>query len=184
MKKLLFIVASLVLLATGVNAQGKYMTREGKITFFSDAALEKIQGINNKVSSALDAATGKMEFALLVKSFQFEKALLEEHFNENYMESDKFPKSAFAGQIVDIAKVNFTKDGSYPVVVRGKLNIHGVTKDVEAKGTINIKGAVITAISTFNVAVADYNIAIPSLVSDKVAKIIKIDVNCVYYPMK
>jgi polyisoprenoid-binding protein YceI len=105
---------------------------------------------------------------------------MEEHFNENYMESDKFPKSTFKGSISNIKDVNFAKDGTYKVSTAGTLTMHGVSKQVTIPATITIKGGKISASSTFMVLLSDYNIAIPSVVKDKIAKDIKITVNCDY----
>ena len=143
-----------------IQAQNKYFSKDAKVHFFSDTKMEKIEGTNNKAVCVLDASTGALEMSLLVAGFKFEKALLEEHFQENYMEISKFPKSGFKGKISNISSVNFEKDGTYPVDTKGKIDI--------AKG-------VISASSTFDVACEDYNIAIAALVRDKIAKSIKID---------
>jgi len=103
---------------------------------------------------------------------------MEEHFNENYMESDKYPKAIFKGAVADISKVNFTKDGSYPVAVSGDLTIHGVTNKVSVPGTITVKGGVASAAASFAVRPADYKISIPKLVKDNIAESINITVNC------
>ena len=121
-----------------------------------------------------------MEFAVLIKAFQFEKALMQEHFNENYMESDKYPKAIFKGAIVDASTVDFSKDGDYPVKVKGKLTIHGVTNEVETDGTIDVKDGKISASSNFEIAVADYKIKIPSVVKDNIAKTVQIVVDMNY----
>ena len=139
--------------------------------------MEKIEAKNNKVSSVIDTKSGKVEFAVLIKSFHFEKALMQEHFNENYMESDKFPKSTFAGNITNLKDINFTKDGTYKANVSGKLTIHGVTKDVATAGMIKVKGGVVNVTNTFRVKLADYGIEIPSVVKDKIAKDVEIIIN-------
>src|SRR4030042_5500221 len=102
---------------------------------------------------------------------------MQEHFNENYMESDKFPKSSFKGKINNPAKIDFTKDGIYPAEVTGDLTIHGVTKTVTATGTIEIKAAIITAKTEFTVSPKDYNIEIPALVENNIAKSIDVTVD-------
>lgn len=168
---------------SAVHAQ-KYFTREGKVSFFSDAKVEKIEAVNKTATSVYDAETGKMEFAVLIKAFQFEKALMQEHFNENYMESTKFPKASFKGTVSDFKTVNLAKDGVYPVKVKGQLSIHGVTKDVEADGKFTVKGGIVAAASTFEVAVADYGIVIPAVVRDNIAKTVKIDVSLTYQELK
>lgn len=180
MKQLRFLVfVSVLFFCNTLHAQ-KYFTRTGNIVFSSDAPMEKIEASNQKATSVMDISTGKMEFAVLIKAFQFEKALMQEHFNENYMESDKFPKAIFKGGILDISKVDFSNDGTYPVKVKGNLTIHGETNEVETEGVIVIKDGKISASSTFEVAVADYKIAIPKVVRDNIAKIVAITVNIDY----
>ncbi|OWY22184.1 YceI family protein [Sphingobacteriales bacterium UPWRP_1] len=181
-KQIVVLVLLAVVSASTVFAQGKYMTKNGHIEFFSATPMENIAANNDKVSSVLDSQTGKLDFALLIKAFEFEKALMQEHFNENYMESDKFPKSTFKGQVVNISDVNFSKNGTYNVTVKGDLTIHGVTKTVETPGTITVKDGTVSANAKFSVALADYNIEIPKLVRDNIAKTIAITVAMNYQP--
>jgi Uncharacterized conserved protein len=185
MKKLSLPVFAAILLATTCSAQ-KYFTKAGKINFDVTAASspEKIEAINRTVTCVVDTKTGIMQFAVLMKGFEFERALMEEHFNENYIESDKFPRAEFKGSIEGNDKVNYAKDGSYPVKVKGKLTIHGETKDVETDGKLTIQGGKINAVADFSVLLADYKISIPGLVADKVSKIAKISVTCALEPLK
>lgn len=169
----------LLLLCIQVNAQ-KIYTKNGNISFFSKTSLENISADNNQVTSILNQQTGELQFSVLIKAFHFKKALMEEHFNENYMESDQFPKAVFKGMIADISKVNFTKDGSYPVIVNGDLTIHGVSNKVSVPGTIIIKAGVVSSSANFPVKPADYKISIPKLVKDNIAESINISVNCSY----
>ncbi len=175
MKKI--IAVAILLGATHTVMAQRYMTRTGKVSFYSATPLEKIEAINNETASAVDAKTGDVMFQVPVKSFKFEKALMEEHFNENYIESDKYPKSEYKGKITNLSAVNFTKDGTYNVNTAGKLTIHGVTKDVTMPGTITVKGNSITVASQFNVVPQDYKIKIPSLVEGKIAKQIQVTVS-------
>jgi hypothetical protein len=179
MKKLLIAALMLIVFNNIVSAQ-KYFTKNGSISFFSKTNMENISADNNQVMSVLNAQTGELQFSMLVKGFHFPKALMEEHFNENYIESEKFPKSTFKGNIAEISSVNFTKDGVYPVTVSGDLTIHGVTNKVSTKGKITIAGGKITGAAVFVVALADYKITIPKLVEASVAKTIEITVNCLY----
>lgn len=181
--KRIVIMLLLTVAMINVNAQDRYFTRAGKVSFYSDAPMEKIEAHNSQGTSVFDAKSGQFEFAVLMKAFEFEKALMQEHFNENYVESDKFPKATFKGNIADISKVDLSKDGTYPVKVRGQMTLHGVTKDVATDGTIEVKEGKIKGNSTFNIAVADYNIEIPALVREKVAKEVKIVVDAVYSKM-
>ena len=109
---------------------------------------------------------------------------MQQHFNENYVESDKYPKGEFKGTITNNSEINYSKDGTYTAKVKGKLTIHGVTKDVESTGTLKINGGKIDAASTFNVLMSDYNIKIPAIVKDKVSNNIKITVDCDLEPLK
>lgn len=182
MKKLFFI-ATLLVVANGLIAQ-KYFTRSGKVSFSSEAPLEKIEAQNSNATSVIDLESGQMEFAVLIKAFQFEKALMQEHFNENYMESDKFPKSLFKGKIQNLDAINFSKDGEYVAEVKGDLTIHGVTKSIETTGTFVVKNGNISASSNFSVLVADYNIEIPNVVKDNIAKEVVINLALDYQEFK
>ena len=177
MKKVMFGFIAMIM-TMSVSAQ-KFYTKDADVSFDANSPLEKIEGKTNKGTLVIDAATGKLESAVLVKGFHFEKALMEEHFNENYMESGKYPKAIFAGTITDFNTVNLKKDGNYPVTVKGSLTMHGVTKPVEAKGNLTVKGGVLTnAKAAFKVSMTDFNISIPSAVKDKIASEAKIDINC------
>lgn len=174
-----YILSLLLILSTSqISLAQKVYTKNGTITFFSKSPLENITAINKQVMSVLNTENGDLQFSLLVKGFHFEKALMEEHFNENYMESDKFPKSTFKGIISNVASVDFTKEGEYAVSVSGDLTIHGVTQKVSVPGTIRVKNGNVSAVSTFKVKVADYNISIPKVVKDNIAEQIEISVNC------
>lgn len=175
--KQLILSATLFLTLAGTAAAQKYYTKNGSISFFSKTSLENIKADNNQVMSVLNAQTGEIQFSVLVKSFRFEKALMEEHFNENYMESEKFPKATFKGNITDMSRVSFSTDGMYTVPVTGDMTMHGVTKKVVTTGTITIKGGKVSAASKFFVKLADYNISIPSLVKDNIAESVEVSVS-------
>lgn len=179
MKRIVLLVVVLVI-ANQLNAQGKYFTKSGKINFdaTSPSSPDKVMAVNKAATCVLDTKTGDLQFSLLMRGFEFAKALMMEHFNENYIESSKFPKATFAGKIVNLTAINFSKDGSYAAKVKGKMTIHGETKDVEADGTITIKEGKISLSSLFTVTLADYKISIPSVVADKVAKTAKISISC------
>ncbi len=176
MKTVLKFVIVLMMLSSSVFAQ-KYITKNGKITFNSDAPTEKIEAKNNQVKAALDAATGDVVFQVLITSFEFRQALMQEHFNENYMESSKFPNATFKGKVTNLKDINFTKNGKYNAVVEGDLTIHGVTKKVKQTGTIEIKDGKATINCKFNVAIKDYKITIPGAVTGKIAEIVQIIVD-------
>lgn len=165
------------------NAQ-KFMTKNGYIGFYSHTPVEDIKADNNQVASILDISTGEIAFQVLIKSFQFEKALMQEHFNENYLESEKFPRSTFSGKITNFSDVNFSKPGKYEVTVEGDLLIHGVTKKISTKGSVEIAENSIIATSKFNIQPEDYNINIPAVVRNNIAKIIEVTVNMKYAPLE
>lgn len=181
----MFYILAAVLVNT-IQAQDKFFTKSGKISF--DATVpkspENIDGVNKTATCVLDTKTGNIQFAMLMKGFEFERALMQEHFNENYVESNKFPKADFKGILTDLAAVNFGKEGSYAVKVKGKLTMHGQTKDMEAEGKLIVKGGKIQVLSAFQAALSDYGIEIPQLVADKVAKAAKINVDCLLDPLK
>lgn len=177
MRKII-ILAGLVLGSTSLFAQ-KIMTRTGKVSFFSSTKIENIEAFNNEVAAAYDASKGDLVFQIAIKSFKFDKQLMQEHFNEDYMESDKFPKASFAGNIVDASKVDIKKNGTYKVNAAGTMTIHGVSKKVNIPGTIVVKDGVATFSSNFNVALADYNIKIPSVAEGKISKSIAVTVNAI-----
>lgn len=181
-KQILVAVALLVFFTHAAKSQKLFFTRSGHIDFFSSTPMENIKADNDKVTSIVNITTGDIEFSVLSMAFDFEKALMQEHFNENYMESSKYPKSTFKGKIVNLDQINFTQDGTYPAEVSGDLTIHGVTKPVTAKGTITVKDGNFSAESSFTVKPEDYNITIPKLVRDNIAKEIKISVVNQYQP--
>jgi polyisoprenoid-binding protein YceI len=166
-----------------MNAQ-KYITKNGYIGFFSHTPMEDIKGDNNQVASVIDIKTGELVFQVLIKSFNFDRALMEEHFNENYMESDKFPKSSFRGKISNLSSVDFSKNGSYEALVDGELTIRDVTNKISTKGTIEVITGGINAKSKFNIAPEDYKIKIPGVVSEKIAKNMEVKVEMKYSPVE
>ena len=161
-----------------LQAQDRFYTKSGQISFFSKAPLESIEAANKNVTCVLDTKTGQLQFVVLMKGFEFRKALMQEHFNENYVESSKFPRAEFKGQIVNNNEINYKLDGTYNANVKGKLSIHGETKEIESTGTITIKDGKISAASGFNILLSDYKITIPALVKDKVSNSVSITVNC------
>jgi len=182
LKKTIMMAGAFVLALTAVS-QDKYFTKTGKIEFYSKAPMEDIEAKNKTVAAVLDTKTGAIQFSVLMKSFEFEKALMQEHFNENYVESGKYPKGEFRGTITNNSSINYAKDGSYPATVRGKMTIHGVTRDVETNGTVKVEGGKVTATSSFNIQLSDYGIKIPSVVKDKISNSIKITVDCKMEPL-
>ncbi len=169
----------LVFVFLQITAQ-KYYTKEGVISFYSNAPLEKITATNTKATSIFDMETGAIEWAILIKAFEFKKALMEEHFNENYLESSKYPKSTFKGTIKNIQQIDFSKDGEYMTNIVGRLTIHGVEKEVSTEAKFTVSNGKIIGQSELTVLVADYNIDIPALVRDNIAKEVLINIEASY----
>lgn len=179
MKQIIFLFMVLVA-ASAANAQD-YLTRNGNVSFFSHTSMEDIKALNTEAVSTLNSSTGDIEFRIAIKSFHFAKAAMEEHFNdENYMNSEKFPKASFKGKIENISAVNFTKNGTYNVTVEGSLTIKDVTKTVSVPGTVTIKDGKVIALATFKVKRKDYNVMGQSFAQSKIADEIEISVNCEY----
>jgi hypothetical protein len=174
--KLIISIFMLMLSGSAVMAQPKYFTKTGKISFFSKAPMENIEAVNNKVVSVWDVSSGQLEFAVLMKGFEFAKALMQEHFNENYVESDKYPKAVFKGSIENSKAISLNTDNVVTVNVSGLLTVHGITNPVNTTAVITVKNGIISATSNFNITLADYGISIPSIVSDKISKKIAIAV--------
>jgi hypothetical protein len=173
MKSLVVFAVSILFLVNTSDAQKVYGTRNGKITFSSPTD-EDVKAVNNEVSSRI-ADNGQLTFSLLMKGFKFKLAEMQEHFNDQYVESNKYPRADFKGNIVNLAAVNFAKDGSYKINVKGDLTMHGVTKNVTVNGTLEIKGGKPVANAQFAILMKDFNVNASS-VTEKVT----IDVSCQY----
>ena len=158
----------------------KYFTKTSTISFFSKTPVEDIEATSNTATSVFDSETGKMQWAVLIKSFEFEKALMQEHFNENYMESSQFPKAQFKGSITSTDQINLKVDGTYYAEVSGNLTIHGVTKSINAPVTFKVSNGNVQADCALKLLVADYGIEIPSIVKNNIAKEIEIEIKANY----
>ncbi len=183
MKKSILFFASVAFSSLiNLQAQDIYFTKNAKVNFDAspENPIELIEAVNNEGTSFLNIAKGEIVFAVLVKNFRFEKALMEEHFNENYMESTKYPKGDFKGNIDNLSDVNFSKDGVYKVKVSGKLTFHGITQPTTTDGVITIKGGKISATSKFSLKLADYKIERPKVVANKISETAKISVAANY----
>lgn len=176
----LILICSLFNVVT--QAQNILISNNAAVSFFSSTILEDIEGKSNLGSSAINVKTGDIIFKVPNTSFRFKKKLMQEHFNENYMESDKYPVSEFKGKLEK--PIDVSKNGSYSVNVSGKLTVHGVTKDYRSVADIVVNNGVATAKSVFKVKVADHNIKIPSLVFKNIAEIVEVRIQALYQPKK
>lgn len=184
MKHIFLFSLALIMTITTASAQDRYVSKNGHIWIYSKTPLETIEAHNHEAASVLTPSTGEIAFQLLIKAFKFDRALMEEHFNENYMESAKYPKSDFRGKITNLKDIDFSKDGTYDAMVEGKLTIHNKTRSISQKGTIQVKQGTIRVQAKFEVVPQDYDIEIPGVVRDKIAKTVEITVDMKYQPYR
>lgn len=176
--KFILLVVGSSLLSFTTSAQ-KYTTEQSFVSFFSDAAIEDITAENKKTAGVFNSATGDIAFSVPIKEYQFEKSLMKEHFNEKYMETEKYPKSTFQGKVTGYDP-NAT--GAQNVTSKGKLTIHGETKEVEIPGTIEKQGDKLIMKSKFIVKLEDYKIAIPQLLWQNIAEQVEVSVDFTFKP--
>jgi hypothetical protein len=162
------------------HAQHIFSSKSAAISFFASTPAEDVEATSTKASSVIDTKTRNLIFRVSNTTFQFPKKLMQEHFNENYMESDKYPASTFKGKITD--DIDLKKDGTYQVKIDGSLDIHGVTRNYQTKASLIVSKGTITAKSSFKVKVADHQIKIPTLVFAKIAEIVDVQITAVYQP--
>jgi len=167
----IYVVVFAFICLQNLSAQDKFLTKEGFVSFFSHSIVEDIEADNNQVVSVIDTTSGKVAVQLLMRSFVFEKALMREHFNENYVESYKFPKAVFKGKLQSLDDIN---EGNTITELVGVLELHGEEKEISTKVTINYTAEGISLSGDFNVEVADFKIKIPSIVRNNIAKTIKV----------
>ncbi len=165
-----------------VDAQ-RYMDRAGRATFFSSAPLEDIEASSGQVVGVLDVQSGEIAASMLMRSFRFRKSLMQEHFNENYVESHKYPKATFKGKVTNIAEIDVTKDGRYTFKIDGEITLHGVTRPLQVTAESVVTGGRIEAKTEFTLTVADFEIEVPRLVVDNIAKVVRVSVSFNYQPM-
>lgn len=161
----------------------RFFTRSGTVSFFSATPLEDIEATNQRVAAAVDVQSGQLAFTVPVSEFQFHKTLMQTHFNENYLESEKYPRALFKGRLVDFAAAVLDRPGPQPAVAEGELTIHGVTRHVRVPGTLERQGPRLLVNAKFAVATADYNIEIPALVRGHLAKTVDVTVALSCDPM-
>jgi hypothetical protein len=168
---------SLVLISFSGFSQKRYYTEKAHISFFSEGVIENISATNTKVTSIIDLVNNEVAYLLNPKDFQFEKKLMQIHFNEKYMESEKFPRSSFQGKIVGF---DLSSSEVQHVKAIGKLTIHGVTREVDIPGTLQIQGKTIALKSKFMIKLMDYNIKVPQIVWQNIAQQVEVTVNFLY----
>jgi len=179
MKYKYFLFLLSVFLCQSLLAQLKFKTTEGIITFFSSTPIENIEAKNQKVASIL-RDDNKVVFVVPMTQFRFPNALMQAHFNENYVDSEKFPHAFFNGKLVGMKKENYQQNGSYAVEIVGELSIKGNTKEISETGKLIVKNNTIQALSNFDIQLKDYQIKIPKIMFQKIAQSIQIKVNIHY----
>ncbi|WP_375417722.1 YceI family protein [uncultured Hymenobacter sp.] len=180
MKKpfLLPLAVLLALAAHASQAQTLFLTRHAQLSFFSKTPLEDISARSTSAVSAIDLKSRSIYFKVDNTSFAFPQKLMQEHFNENYIESSKYPVSEFRGQLA--TEIDPTVDGTYPVLVSGKLKLHGVEKAYQQQGTVTVKDHKVLVAATFPVLLKDHNIDIPNIVIAKIAEQVQVTVSAEY----
>ncbi len=184
MIRIWLLLTGVIIVSFSLQAQDKYFTKTGKVSFYSVAPLEDIEAHHRSVTAILDTKAGSLQFALLINGFEFEKALMQEDFNDDYMESAKYPKAEFKGQVMNNSTIVYSKDGEYPAKVKGALSIHGETKEMEASGKLIVKEGRIVMNAIFNILLSDYKIPIAKLVKDKISNKVKITLDVALEPLK
>jgi len=177
---LIIICALLVVMATDLPAQSRFFAEKAKTTFYSDGVIEDISAENNKGTSIFDALSGDIAFLLNIKDFQFDKKLMQVHFNEKYMESDQYPKALFKGKVSGYSP---KATGVQKVVATGVLTIHGVSHEVSVPGTMEMAGDYLNMHAKFVVKLEDYKIAVPQIVWQNIAQQVDVNLTFNYRPM-
>ena len=181
MKHIIFILLAWM---SVINQAGQdlYACKNATISLFSSAPLEDIAANTSTGTSVFNATTGELVFSVNITSFKFKKSLMQEHFNSDYLESDKYPKATFKGKIQE--HIDATKNGSYPVTAVGELDIHGVKQNRTIPGTITVNNGTVTMASEFMVKCVDHHIDIPKIVFHNIAESIKMNVSATYTSVK
>ncbi|TGD81902.1 YceI family protein [Hymenobacter wooponensis] len=180
------LIGWLLLGAHWVQAQDtRYQTRTGVISFFSSSPLEDIEARSQQASAVLDLQTSQLAFSIPIRSFEFKRSLMQEHFNENYLESERYPKATFTGRLLEVNLPELRETSKVQTVTaEGDLTIHGVTSRVRVPGTVQLQNGQLLVQATFNVAPADYKIEIPALVRDHIAKSVQVKVRLTADPIQ
>lgn len=161
MKNLIFLIATglLLTLASNVEAGNKLVSSKTDIKFFSTTPVEDIEANNYTSTSTIDTETGDVIFSVPMQGFEFEKALMQKHFNNaDFLDTKAHPRARFTAKIVNIGNIDFSKDGTYSADVKGEMNIKGKSKSITEKGTVTVKGSVVEVQSKFNLTLADYGV--------------------------
>lgn len=177
------IIVKLLLVSLLVSSKSfgqMYATQTGETSFFSETPVENITAVNKTVGAIINTTTNEIAVSMKMSAFDFPNKLMQEHFNENYMESEKYPTGTFKGKIVE--PIDYTKNGIYDVTAKGQLTIHGVTVPRDLKGKLTIENQKISLISNFEVKLVDHKIDIPKIVFAKIAEVISVKIKYGFSP--
>jgi polyisoprenoid-binding protein YceI len=185
MKRIFLLIAAVVLQITLGTAQDRYFTKTGYLSFLSETLIENIFAESKEATSLLDVKTGEVAFTVSITSFQFKVKLMQEHFNENYMESGKFPKATFSGKLENFSGLDLNSKNPQNFVVKGKMNIHGSDQEVTTNVVLTVTApGKINGTATFKLMPENFGIKIPSAMGMKIAKEVAITVKADYEPYK
>ncbi|MCA6381591.1 MAG: YceI family protein [Cytophagales bacterium] len=172
------IIAILFFVLSGTWCAAQKLTAERTfVSFFSKASIEDIKGENTKAMSIFNSETMDIVFSIPIKEFEFDKALMKEHFNEKYLESEKFPKATFAGKV---SGFSIETNGDQNVTAKGKMTIHGVAREIEVPGVIMMEGGRLIVKAVFKIKLADYKVKIPQLLWKNIAEEVEVKIDFVY----
>ncbi|MEW7292151.1 YceI family protein [Aquimarina sp. 2304DJ70-9] len=179
MNKIIVLIFLLTNFADFGAKSDQIITRQGQASFFSYTSVENIEAKNNQVLSIIDLSKNKIAVSMLMNAFVFKKALMHEHFNESYIESDLYPKATFEGEIIDFDPL---ATGTQIKIIKGDLTIHGITKEVDIKTTIENNNGKYLLTGDFEATVKDFDIKIPPILAPNIAKTISITFRFEYQP--
>ena len=184
MKKIIYSIPVLAFALFAFTSAGRFVSKNAHVRFFSHTSFEDITANNYKVVSTIDPSSGTVIFSIPMQGFEFEKALMQEHFNgKDFLNTKEFPKAKFTGKITNLSDIDFSKDGTYEATVQGELSIKDSTQPLQTKGTVTVKGQTIIVNSTFNLVLANYGITFKKgKPSTNIAKEIEVALTAEYQP--
>jgi hypothetical protein len=178
----IMLLISFLFVSTCTEGQSVYITDKGFVSFFSEAPIENIEGRHHGPQSILNLPKRELAFIIPIRGFHFEKSLMEEHFNEKYMESDRFPNATFTGTLSQ--PIHPGLDTSMAMEAAGKMTIHGVEQSLQIPGKAEVRNGVIRLTASFPIAVKSYGISIPKLLTENIADTVRVDLDITYKPFR
>ncbi len=178
--KIIIKILLISLLVSDKSFGQMYATQAGETSFFSETLVENIVAVNKTVGAIINTATNEIAVSMKMSAFDFPNKLMQEHFNENYMESEKYPMGTFKGKIVE--PIDYTKNGTYEVTAKGQLTIHGVTLPRDLKGKLTVENQKISLVSNFDIKLVDHKIDVPKIVFAKIAEVISVKTKYAFSP--